>query len=216
MEMKKAALALAPMAGVGDRAFREVCAPFGVDLFTSEMISAKALTYGDKKSVLLADHGPSEAPFFLQLFGSEPAVVGEAVGIDEVFCALLPQEKVEKLKGLLNKKEPLFYVGDGINDAPVIRLADVGVAMGGLGSDAAIEAADIVVMDDDIRKLPLLLSIAKKTRRIVTENVVFALGVKLAVLALAALGIANMWLGVLADVGVAVLCILNSMRMLKK
>ena len=79
--MKKAALALAPMAGVGDRAFREVCAPFGVDLFTSEMISAKALTYGDKKSVLLADHGPSEAPFFLQLFGSEPAVVGEAVGI---------------------------------------------------------------------------------------------------------------------------------------
>ena len=142
--------------------------------------------------------------------------VGEAVGVDEVFCALLPQEKVEKLKGLLNKKEPLFYVGDGINDAPVIRLADVGVAMGGLGSDAAIEAADIVVMDDDIRKLPLLLFIAKKTRRIVTENVVFALGVKLAVLALATLGIANMWLGVLADVGVAVLCILNSMRMLKK
>ena len=142
--------------------------------------------------------------------------VGEAVGVDEICCALLPQEKVAKLEGLLNKKEPLFYVGDGVNDAPVIRLADVGIAMGALGSDAAIEAADIVVMDDDIRKLPVLLGVAKKTRRIVTENVAFALGVKFIVLALASLGFANMWLGVLADVGVAILCILNSMRMLKK
>ena len=140
---------------------------------------------------------------------------GEAVGVDEVYCSLLPQEKVTKLQSLLNKKAPLFYVGDGINDAPVIRLADVGIAMGALGSDAAIEAADIVVMDDDIRKLPVLLAIAKKTRRIVTENVVFALGVKFLVLALAAAGMANMWLGVLADVGVAILCIINSMRMLE-
>ncbi len=142
--------------------------------------------------------------------------VGEAVGVDEICCSLLPQEKVAKLEGLLSKKAPLFYVGDGVNDAPVIRLADVGVAMGALGSDAAIEAADIVVMDDDIRKLPVLLSVAKKTRRIVTENVVFALGVKFVVLALASVGLADMWLGVLADVGVAILCILNSMRMLKK
>ena len=142
--------------------------------------------------------------------------VGEAVGVDEICCSLLPQEKVAKLEGMLSKKEPLFYVGDGVNDAPVIRLADVGVAMGALGSDAAIEAADIVVMDDDIRKLPVLLSIAKKTRRIVTENVAFALGVKFVVLALASVGFADMWLGVLADVGVAILCILNSMRMLRK
>ena len=142
--------------------------------------------------------------------------VGDEVGVDEVCYNLLPQDKVEKLKSLLNKRSPLFYVGDGINDAPVLRLADVGVAMGALGSDAAIEAADVVIMDDDVRKLPVLLSVAKKTRRIVTENVVFALAVKFAVLALAAVGIAGMWLGVLADVGVAVLCILNAMRMIYK
>ncbi len=142
--------------------------------------------------------------------------VGEAVGADEVFCSLLPQDKVEKLQTLLNKKAPLFFAGDGVNDAPVLRLADVGVAMGALGSDAAIEAADVVIMDDDIGKLPVLLSIAKKTRRIVTTNVAFALAVKLAVLVLAALGAADMWIGVLADVGVAVLCILNSMRMLSR
>ena len=160
---------------------------------------------GVKKTVMLTGDRKAAA-----------ARVGEALGIDEVCCSLLPQDKVAKLQGLLNKKAPLFYVGDGVNDAPVIRLADVGVAMGALGSDAAIEAADIVVMDDDIRKLPVLLGVAKKTRRVVTENVAFALAVKFVVLALAALGIANMWLGVLADVGVAILCILNSMRMLKK
>ncbi len=142
--------------------------------------------------------------------------IGDAVGIDEVYCSLLPQEKVEKLQSLLNKKAPLFYVGDGINDAPVLRLADVGIAMGALGSDAAIEAADIVIMDDDIAKLPELVGIAKATRRIVMQNVIFALGVKFAVLLLASIGLANMWIGVLADVGVAILCILNSMRMLKK
>ena len=160
---------------------------------------------GVKKTVMLTGDRKAAA-----------ARVGAALGIDEVCCSLLPQDKVAKLQGLLNKKAPLFYVGDGVNDAPVIRLADVGVAMGALGSDAAIEAADIVVMDDDIRKLPVLLGVAKKTRRVVTENVAFALAVKFIVLALAACGIANMWLGVLADVGVAILCILNSMRMLKK
>ena len=142
--------------------------------------------------------------------------VADAVGADEVYCSLLPQDKVEKLSGMLSKKAPLFFVGDGINDAPVLRLADVGVAMGALGSDAAIEAADVVIMDDDLGKLNVLLAIAAKTRRIVTENVWFALLVKFAVLALSAAGLANMWIGVLADVGVAVLCILNSMRMLKK
>ena len=148
--------------------------------------------------------------------GASARKAAEAVGIDEVYCSLLPQDKVEKLEGLLKTGSPLFFVGDGVNDAPVLRLADVGIAMGALGSDAAIEAADVVIMDDDIGKLPLLLSIAAKTRRIVRQNVVFALGVKLAVLVLAAFGIASMWIGVFADVGVAVLCILNSMRMLRK
>lgn len=145
--------------------------------------------------------------------------VGRELGIDEIFSSLLPQEKVEKLEDILRdqkKREKTVYVGDGVNDAPVLTLSDVGVAMGALGSDAAIEAADIVFTDDDVGKLPVLLGIAKKTVRIVTENVAFALGVKFAVLLLAALGFANMWLGVLADVGVAVLCILNSMRMLSK
>ena len=143
----------------------------------------------------------------------------EALGVTEVYASLLPQEKVERLKELLSKKkkgETLIFVGDGMNDAPVLALSDVGVAMGALGSDAAIEAADAVIMDDDVRKLPVLIAIAKKTRRVVRQNVVFALAVKFAVLILAMLGLTNMWAGVLADVGVAVLCILNSMRMLEK
>lgn len=145
--------------------------------------------------------------------------IGEELGIDTIYSSLLPQEKVEKLAEIIKaqgKGEKTIFVGDGVNDAPVLSLADVGIAMGALGSDAAIEAADTVIMDDDIGKIATLLRIAKKTRRIVSENVVFALAVKFLVLALAALGFANMWIGVLADVGVAVLCILNSMRMLSK
>ena len=139
--------------------------------------------------------------------------------MDQIYSSLLPQDKVEKLREILasqGKREKTVYIGDGINDAPVLTLSDVGVAMGALGSDAAIEAADVVFTDDDIGKLPVLLAIAKKTTRIVRENVGFALGVKFAVLLLAALGFANMWIGVLADVGVAVLCILNAMRMLSR
>ena len=144
-------------------------------------------------------------------------LVGNEIGIDRICSSLLPEEKVEKLAALLKEqgaREKTVFVGDGVNDAPVLGLADIGVAMGALGSDAAIEAADVVIMDDDVGKLPFLLGLAKKTARIVRANVVFALGVKFAVLVLAALGIANMWIGVLADVGVAVLCILNSMRLL--
>jgi len=143
----------------------------------------------------------------------------DAVGIDEVYYSLLPQDKVSRLGELLEKqgkREKLFYAGDGINDAPVLSLADVGIAMGALGSDAAIEAADVIIMDDDVKKLSVLIKTAKKTHRVVTENVVFALVVKFAVLVLAAFGLTNMWIGVLADVGVAILCILNSMRMLIK
>ncbi len=145
------------------------------------------------------------------------AVAGD-LGIDTVKAELLPQDKVSAVESLLDplKKSTLAFVGDGINDAPVLMRADVGIAMGSMGSDAAIEAADIVIMDDKIGKIAKTIRIARKTLRIVRENIVFALGVKFAILILGALGIANMWLAVFADVGVAVIAILNSMRMLKK
>ena len=130
---------------------------------------------------------------------------------------LLPADKVgqvEKLLGARNEKEKLAFVGDGINDAPVLTRADIGIAMGSMGSDAAIEAADIVLMDDDIRKIASLVKIARKTLGIVKQNIVFALAVKALVLLLGALGMANMWEAVFADVGVSVIAILNSMRTL--
>ena len=145
------------------------------------------------------------------------AVAGE-VGLDEVYAQLLPQEKVEQVERLLTEKkagEQLIFVGDGINDAPVLSRADIGVAMGAMGSDAAIEAADIVLMDDALEKLPRAISIARKTRAIVWQNIVFALGIKFLVLILSALGRANMWMAVFADVGVCVIAILNAGRMLK-
>lgn len=141
--------------------------------------------------------------------------VAAAAGLDEVRSQLLPDGKVtalEEIYAAKPEKSTLVYVGDGINDAPSLARADVGIAMGGLGSDAAIEAADIVLMNDNIANLPLSVKIARKTHRIVTENIVFALGVKILVLALAAFGIGNMWLAVFADVGVSVLAILNAMR----
>lgn len=148
--------------------------------------------------------------------------VGEAVaaelGIDQVYTELLPGDKVEKVEGLLaelGEKERLGFVGDGINDAPVLGRADIGIAMGSMGSDAAIEAADIVLMDDDIMKIPSVIRIADQTMKIVKQNIVFALTVKALVLFLGALGMANMWEAVFADVGVSVIAILNSMRTLK-
>ena len=131
----------------------------------------------------------------------------------------LPAQKGEQLEALLQQKAngtTLAYVGDGINDAPVLARADIGIAMGSMGSDAAIEAADVVIMDDDLSKLPCVLRLAKKTMRIVKENIVFALAVKAVVMLLGACGVANMWLAVFADVGVSILAILNSMRMMKK
>ena len=150
----------------------------------------------------------------------EAAAVSAALGIDTHYAGLLPADKVEKVEKLLaecgGRNERLAFAGDGINDAPVLARADVGIAMGSMGSDAAIEAADIVIMDDDLRKIPKVMRIASRTMRIVRENIVFALAVKFAVLILGALGIANMWLAVFADVGVAVLAILNSMRTLRE
>ena len=147
--------------------------------------------------------------------------VGEAVtqslGLDEVRTELLPAGKVEAVEALLEEKSEkgqLVFVGDGINDAPVLSRADIGVAMGGLGSDAAIEAADIVLMDDKPSELVVAIRIAKKTLGIVRQNIVFALAVKLAVLVLSALGMAGMWEAVFADVGVSVLAILNASRAL--
>lgn len=143
---------------------------------------------------------------------------GAVLGIDTVYGDLLPAEKVAQLDALLKRANRehvcVAFVGDGINDAPVLMRADVGIAMGSLGSDAAIEAADIVLMDDDLRKIAPTIRIAQKTARIVRQNVVFALAVKFAVLLLGATGLASMWLAVFADVGVTVLAVLNSMRCL--
>ena len=145
-------------------------------------------------------------------------LVAKQLQLDEVYAELLPVDKVERMEELLKEKSSkgkLVFVGDGINDAPVLARADIGVAMGGLGSDAAIEAADIVIMTDEPSKLATVMRIAKKTLAIVTQNIVFAMGVKIITLVLGACGIANLWIAVFADVGVAILAILNSIRALR-
>ncbi len=143
--------------------------------------------------------------------------VAKEIGVDEVYSGLLPGDKVslvEKFLGNKGKKEKLAFVGDGINDAPVLSRADIGIAMGGLGSDAAIEAADVVLMDDDPLKISKAIRIARKCIRIVYTNIYFAIGVKVLCLILGAVGIANMWLAIFADVGVMVICVLNAIRAL--
>lgn len=143
--------------------------------------------------------------------------VAEKIGVDQVYSELLPADKVAKVEELLERKgekEKLAFVGDGINDAPVLSRADIGVAMGALGSDAAIEAADIVLMDDDPLKMVKAIKIAKKCLRIVYENIYFAIGIKVICLILGAVGIANMWLAIFADVGVMVIAVLNAIRAL--
>ncbi len=162
----------------------------------------------------------------VMLTGDRKAVgeaVGQELGLDYVYTDLLPQEKVEKVEVLLTEldhhgrqqdRAELAFIGDGINDAPVLARADVGIAMGSMGSDAAIEAADIVIMDDDLARIPIVIRIARRTVAISTQNIVFALFVKILILVLTAFGLTNMWIAVFGDVGVAVLCILNSMRLL--
>lgn len=144
--------------------------------------------------------------------------IGKEIGIDEVYSELLPDKKVENMERIKNEVSDsgkLVFVGDGINDAPVLRASDVGIAMGGIGSDAAIEAADIVIMTDEPSKITDAIKIARKTNRVVTENIVFAIGVKIAIMILGVLGIATMWEAVFSDVGVALIAILNSMRAMK-
>ncbi len=158
----------------------------------------------------------------LVMLTGDKRATGEAIaarlGLDEVHTELLPADKVTHLEALLEQQSTggtLAYVGDGINDAPVLARADIGIAMGGLGSDAAIEAADVVIMTDEPSKLPTAIRIAKGTMAIVRQNIVFALGVKVLVLLLSALGYSNMWMAIFADVGVCVLAVLNSMRALR-
>ena len=168
---------------------------------------AELKSLGVRKTVMLTGDRPQAAQ-----------TVAEAVGVDEMHCQLLPTDKVKKVEELLEQKSSrgkLVFVGDGINDAPVLSRADVGIAMGAMGSDAAIEAADIVLMDDQPGKIALAIRLARRTKAIVMQNIVFALGVKVLVLVLAAVGRASMWAASFADVGVCVIAVLNAMRTLK-
>lgn len=173
---------------------------------TSKQAIAELKSAGVKKTVMLTGDASDVAK-----------QVAEKLGIDEVYSELLPDDKVSKVEEYLSKKgekEKLAFVGDGINDAPVLSRADIGIAMGAMGSDAAIEAADIVLMDDDPLKIAKAIKISKKCLGIVYENIIFALGVKLVCLVLGALGIANMWVAIFADVGVMVIAVLNAIRAL--
>ena len=152
------------------------------------------------------------------LTGDSKAVaekVAKDLKVDSVYSELLPADKVSKVEELLSEKsqkETLAFVGDGINDAPVLSRADIGIAMGAMGSDAAIEAADIVLMDDDPLKISKAIKISRKCMRIVKENIWFAIGIKVVCLILGAIGLANMWVAIFADVGVMVLAVLNAIR----
>ena len=143
--------------------------------------------------------------------------IANKLGIDKVYTQLLPQDKVEKVEELISKKSEkgvLMFVGDGINDAPVLARADVGVAMGGLGSDAAIEAADVVIMTDEPSKIATAIKISKNTLKIAYQNIIFAISVKVIILILTTLGFASLWAAVFADVGVTFIAVLNAMRAL--
>lgn len=187
--------------------------------FAGSIVIADSMKDGAKEAIELMRHAGVKE--FVMLTGDRRTVaeaVATELDLTEVYAELLPGDKVSKVEELLNKrkeKEKLAFVGDGINDAPVITRADIGIAMGKFGSDAAIEAADIVLMDDDVKKIATVVEISRKTLTIVKQNIVFALGVKLLVLLLVALGMATMWEAVFADVGVSVLAILNAMRVLK-
>ncbi|MBQ7903905.1 MAG: HAD-IC family P-type ATPase, partial [Oscillospiraceae bacterium] len=173
---------------------------------TSKAAIAALKSIGVKKTVMLTGDNKAVAD-----------KVAEELKIDTVYSQLLPGDKVDKVEELLAakpEKEKLVFVGDGINDAPVLSRADIGIAMGAMGSDAAIEAADVVLMDDDPLKIAKAIRIAKKCVGIVYQNIYFAIGIKVLCLILSAVGIANMWLGIFSDVGVMVLAVLNAIRAL--
>ncbi len=186
--------------------------------FTGTIVIADSIKDGAKEALASMKRAGVKKTVMLTGDRKKAAIaVGKELGIDEVRFELLPADKVSQVERLIEalpEKGRLAFVGDGINDAPVLTRADVGIAMGSMGSDAAIEAADVVLMDDDVRKIAAIVSIARKTLRIVRQNIVFALAVKALVLILGATGYANMWAAVFADVGVSVLAILNSMRTL--
>ena len=205
-------------------------APTPVETGTAVHVATAATYYGvivisdgvkpDAKEALtqLKENGVKRCVMLTGDRAAAAQAVAATLPLDDVRAELLPQQKVEAVEDLLasqTQKETLGFVGDGINDAPVLTRADVGFAMGTLGSDAAIEAADVVIMDDDLKKINAAVRISRKTLRIVKENIAFALGVKFLVLVLGAFGVANMWMAVFADVGVSMLAILNAMRMLR-
>ena len=209
--MESEEIAPVPNSDAGTTVYAAVDGSFAGSITVSDTLkpdSAEAILslrrLGVKRTVMLTGDNETTAA----------SVAGE-LGLDEYRAALLPADKVELVEALLaepNRKGKLAFVGDGINDAPVLARADVGIAMGGMGSDAAIEAADVVLMDDSVSGLPRAISIARRTLRIVRQNIVFALGVKAVILLLGALGLTGLWAAVFADVGVAVIAILNAMR----
>ncbi len=211
--MEKLGLDVPAVNGVGTIVHVAVEGKYAGYLLISDVVkssSAKAIrtlkNAGVRKTVMLTGDAEPVAK-----------AVSDELGLDEFHAGLLPGDKVDRIESLLSAKQPkenLAFVGDGINDAPVLSRADIGIAMGALGSDAAIEAADVVLMDDDPAKIALAMCIARRTLRIVYENIVFALGVKALCLVLGALGLASMWLAIFADVGVMVIAVLNATRAL--
>ena len=142
--------------------------------------------------------------------------IGKKLGIDVIKYEMLPKDKFDNFEEVAKAGEITAFVGDGINDAPVLRRADIGISMGGVGTDSAIEASDVVLMKDDLKKIPQAISISRFTKRIIKQNLIFALSVKVIILLLSVLGFANMWLAVFADTGVTLITILNTLRIMKK
>ena len=169
---------------------------------SSRQAIADLKAHGDIHTVMLTGDSPTVA-----------AEIGHQVGVDEVRAGLLPEEKVAAIAALTEQYQAVAMVGDGVNDAPALARADVGIAMGGAGSDQAMETADVVLMGDDLAQLPFIVHLSRKTKDIVTANIVFALAVKAAIFALAVAGLATLWMAITADVGASVAVILNGMRL---